>query len=99
MGDDMDRLIIVLTKEEVDRIHEYPDGMSVDLHGKNKREAKKLLNNIINTIRHPFKMEVIHGYNHGTALKEMLYTETINPRITSKEALFYNMGKTIVSIS
>ena len=98
MNSDMGRLNMILTKEDIDRIQEYPDRMSVDLHGKNRKDAKRLLNNIINTIRHPFTMEVIHGYNHGTVLKDMIFTEEINPRIISKDAPVYNIGETILLI-
>ena len=99
MSGDMNRLKMILTEDDVNRIQELPDRMSVDLHGKTKKEAKRFLNNIINIIRHPFTMEVIHGYNRGTVLKEMIYMEDINPRITSKNGLYYNMGETILYIN
>ena len=99
MNSDMSRLYMVLTKEDMNRIQEYPDRMSIDLHGKTRREAKRLLNNIINTIRHPFTIEVIHGYNHGTVLKDMIFDETINPRIISKDVPFYNIGETYLYIN
>lgn len=99
MKSDMDRLEMILTQEERDRIQEYSDRMTIDLHGKTQKEARRLLNNIINVIMHPFTMEVIHGYNHGTALKDMILTEDINPRIVSKSVPVYNIGETILSIA
>lgn len=98
MNSDMSRLNMILTKEDIDRVQEFPDRMSVDLHGKTRKEAKKLLNNIINVILHPFTIEVIHGYNHGTALKDMIFNEEINPRIISKDVPVYNIGETILLI-
>ena len=99
MNTDMVRLNLILTQEDMKRIQQYPDRMSLDLHGKTRREAKKLLNNVINTIRHPFTMEVIHGYNHGTALKDMIFEEVINPRIISKDVPSYNIGETFLYIN
>lgn len=99
MNDDMNRLNMILTAEDMNRIQEYPDRMSLDLHGKTKKEAKRLLNNVINIIRHPFTMEVIHGYNHGTALKDMIFEEVINPRIVSKNVPSYNIGETYLYIN
>ena len=98
MNTDMGRLNMILTKDDMNRIQEYPDRMSLALHGKTKKEAKRLLNNVINTIRHPFTMEVIHGYNHGTVLKDMIFEEMINPRIITKDVPFYNIGETILYI-
>ena len=99
MNDDMNRLNMILTAEDMNRIQEYPDRMSLDLHGKTKKEAKRLLNNVINIIRHPFTMEVIHGYNHGTVLKDMIFEEVINPRIVSKNVPSYNIGETYLYIN
>ena len=99
MKDDMNRLNMILTAEDMNRIQEYPDRMSLDLHGKTKKEAKRLLNNVINIIRHPFTMEVIHGYNHGTVLKDMIFEEVINPRIVSKNVPSYNIGETYLYIN
>lgn len=99
MSNDMGRLNMVLTKEDINRIQEYPDRMFVDLHGKSRKEAKQLLNNIINIIRHPFTIEVVHGYNHGTALKDMIITEEINPRIISRNVPAYNVGETILLVA
>ena len=99
MKSDMDRLEMILTKEERERIQEYPDRMTIDLHGKTQKEARRLLNNVINVIMHPFTMEVIHGYNNGRALKDMIFTEDINPRIVSKKVPVYNIGETILSIA
>ena len=99
MKSDMMKLNMILTQEEINRIQEYPNGMRIDLHGKTRKEAKRLLNNIINATLHPFTMDVIHGYNHGTALKDMIFEEDINPRIISKDVPVYNIGETILLIA
>ncbi len=98
MSTDMDRFKTILIKEDAERIRESADKVSVDLHGQNRREAKRFLSNMINMVRHPFTLEVIHGYNHGTALKEMINSEEINPRIIERTTLTYNLGVTVLSI-
>ena len=35
-------------------------------------DARKFINNITNIIQMAFRLVIIHGYNHGTAIKEML---------------------------
>ena len=101
MSKDLDRLSMIFCKDDLERIIVHPDKekIMVDLHGKTRKEAKKFLNNIINVIRHPFTLEVIHGYNNGTVLKEMISKEEINSRIVSKVVPFYNVGETILSVA
>jgi hypothetical protein len=99
MSIDLLKMKMVFTSEDMNRIVENEDGFVVDLHGKHRHEAKVFINNIILLTNHPFNMVLIHGYNNGTVLKQMIYEETINPRIVSKRGSAYNMGQTLLRVA
>ena len=73
--------------------------ITVDLHGFRKRNAERVINNIISMYRFPFKLALIHGYNHGTVLKELIWNEYENTRIIDKETPVTNWGITYLSIN
>ena len=80
------RLRTVLTNNEIDRIsvQENPLGkvrITADVHGMKCYEARRFINNIINIVRIAFQLIIIHGYNHGTAIKEMLAQNFRNTHI------------------
>ncbi len=77
------RLKLILTKDELDRIsvQEKKNGkisITADVHGMKCNEAKRF---IINIVRIAFQIVIIHGYNHGTAIKEMLAQNFSNDHI------------------
>lgn len=71
----------------------------VDVHGLTTRQAKRLINNIIAMIRRPFSLEVIHGYHHGTAIRDMIYTDLANTKIQSRHLETWNPGITVMAIA
>lgn len=73
--------------------------VTVDLHGLSTTQAKRLLNNIIAAIRRPFRLEAIHGYHHGTAIRDMIYTDLPNPKIQSRHLEFWNPGITVMAVA
>ena len=84
------------------RIFESESGdirIDVDVHGFNKRGTKSFVGNIIALIRRPFKMNIIHGYNRGTVLKDFINGEYKNNRITGRRVLPNNPGVTVLSIN
>ena len=99
MDKDLQRLSIIFTADDMNRITVSEDGLLVDLHGKSRHEAMVFINNIINLINHPFVLDVIHGYNRGTVLKQMLRKEKINSRIVSRKGSNYNMGETFLMVA
>lgn len=78
---------------------EYIDNnetMIVDLHGLYVEEAKTILNDAINSARKSTKkVVVVHGYQQGTKLKDMVRTLR-NGKISHSFADFYNKGQTII---
>ena len=97
-----ERLKTIFTTEEISRIHisENLTGISVvvDVHGLKCRQARRFVNNLINIARCPFIMTVIHGYNHGTAILEMIRGNLENRHIVHRFPDPYNRGVTHLTI-
>lgn len=73
-----------------------------DVHGMTVRQAKRFINNIINVVNRigiKFKLAVIHGYNRGTAIKEMLATSFYNPHISYRYVVPNNQGITYMMVA
>ena len=94
----MMRFKMVLKKDDVARIEKTGEKeLTVDLHGLGTKDSLVLLNNIINLNRDSCNLCVIHGFNHGTALREMINERFRNPRIKDRTILKDNPGMTILS--
>ena len=91
------RLNIVLKKEDMDRIKISNEDIVVDLHSLGTKDAMILVNNIINLTRQECNIKVIHGYNHGTDMKDMINSRFKNPRIKERKGVKQNLGVTILS--
>lgn len=98
------KLQMIFTKDEISRlsIKETPGTkpqIIVDVHGMKCSQARRFINNIINTIRESFKLIIIHGYNHGTAIKDMLADNFCNSHIAEQYIDPYNQGVTHMLIA
>lgn len=93
------REALIFTEEELKRIRKSKTKKGkmlviVDLHGLQKKQAEKFIKNIIALNSEPFQMDIIHGYNHGTVLKDMVETEKISKRVKAKIHPKDNLGMT-----
>ena len=98
------RLEMVLTNDELSRItvqEESQRGIRItaDVHGMKCYEARRFINNIINIVRTAFQLVIIHGYNHGTAIKEMLAQNFSNDHIYEQFPDPLNQGVTHMLIA
>lgn len=98
------RLRMVFTQEEINRltiseIDEHKIRITADVHGMKCCQARRFINNIINTVRVAFQLIIIHGYNHGTAIKDMLAENFSNTHITEQHLDPYNQGVTHMLIA
>ena len=98
------RLRMVLTNDELDRItvKERESGkirITADVHGMKCYEARRFINNIINIVRIAFQLVIIHGYNHGTAILDMVRNDLASSHIKSRYADNYNPGVTYLAIA
>jgi len=94
---------MVFTKEEIERIEDKISNngkheITVDLHQLTVKEAERLVKNLIVINRDECRLNVIHGYNRGTALKTMITTDNISPRIRNRISCKDNPGRTILDV-
>ena len=92
-----------MTGEDISRISTYENEegnkvIRIDLHGVKKKNAVRMISNIIALIRTDFILEVVHGFNHGTVIKEYIWNEMVNDRITGKRCPANNPGITYISV-
>lgn len=90
---------LIFTSEDFGRItfSETTSGerlITVDTHGMKCSQARRFINNVINLVHAAFHLVVIHGYNHGTAIKDMLADNFENPHITNQYPDPRNLGAT-----
>ena len=71
----------------------------LDVHGLKVREAKVFILNVVNVIRGRMVLEVIHGFNHGTAIRDMLAGENFSGRLTERYCPGKNPGMTNMRIA
>ena len=98
------KMQFIFTKEEIERIKEKikENGhrtVVVDLHGLSVKKAHRMLLNLIALDRNGYDILAIHGYNHGTAIKNMITADLSSPRIQKKKTPAYNPGQTIISVN
>ena len=93
-----ERMLFLFSNDEVSRIslHEKYGKVTIfiDVHGLKVREARRLIKNVISLNREKNDICVIHGFNHGTAIKEMISEEDFG-NVTKKEVKG-NKGRTLL---
>lgn len=99
-----EKFAVIYPFDEVTRIQvsKKSDGeisVVVDVHGMKCWQAERFINNLINIARCSFVMTVIHGYNHGTAILEMVRTKLSNCHIVSRYEDNHNRGITYLAIA
>lgn len=99
-----DRVLFILYGEDVWRVRVDVDEngvivIRVDLHGKKCVEALKIIRQIITIIQIPFTLDIIHGYNHGTAIKDMIWNQVKHTRIQEKFCNEWNPGETFLRLA
>ena len=90
---------MIFSKEDINRLvisESSSDTLKIvaDVHGMKCCEARRFINNIIAIVNSDFQLEIIHGYNHGTAIKEMLSQNFINKHIYQRFPDSRNQGIT-----
>ena len=73
--------------------------VKLDLHGMRKNEAKYVINGIISMYNFEFTMMLIHGYNNGTVIKDMIQYDIHNKRIVAKSVYMHNKGVTYLFVN
>ena len=94
--------VIFMTRDELARIHagKNDDEIMVDLHGLTEREARRFLRNLIACMKTKFSIFVVHGYRHGTVIKDMIRERNsgISRRVIRVDPCEWNPGATTMVI-
>lgn len=92
------RLSLILTTDDMRRLtfkdKEGEKKIICDLHGMKCKQARRFLNNILNIIRTAVELIIVHGFNHGTAIKDMILGDFYNEHICLISPDIHNMGVT-----
>ena len=94
----------IFTLEELERIHRIcRDGqawLTVDVHGMTANAAMKFIRNIV-ALHHrdDIHLTVIHGYHHGTAIKDALHVQHVSWRKVMCKEDIWNPGVTLVEVA
>ena len=91
---------MIFTKEQMARLNFLENGdVSVDVHGLDRAHCKKFLRDIITLNRGALVLRVIHGYNNGTRLRDMIrYDNVISRRIVGFDTCGKNEGITLLNV-
>lgn len=73
--------------------------ITVDVHGMKCSQAHRFINNVICLPQRALKIMIIHGYNNGTAIKDMLAKGFDNNRVIEKFYDLYNQGVTYMVVA
>ncbi len=96
----INRLSIILTKDELKRLtlNQNKNGIELiaDVHGMKCFQAKRFINNILNLSNQKMKLTVIHGFHHGTAIKDMIKNGLENRHIINIYNDQKNIGRTFI---
>lgn len=81
---------------EVVQVYDRGDYAEVifNAHGDTVHETLLCMKNLINLIRCPFKLSIIHGYNHGQAILTAVRTAFRSPRSCRMYTTYWNPGIT-----
>ena len=94
----------IFSSDDLKRVNvrENKNGLTyidTDLHGLTRRQAEKFVKNIINVNRCAFILNAIHGFNHGTVLKEMIAETKWSSRVVESNCPAWNPGQTFLTIA
>lgn len=90
------QLSLFLTKDEIQRCMENGNILYVDVHGLHIKECKKFLKNIGAVCKLGQILVIIHGYNNGTSIKEMLKNTILFKRSYEIRSIIDNPGRTAI---
>ena len=100
-----EKMHILYGSEDADRVEWKSSDdsnitVSVDVHQMTCSEAKRFIKNIISLFAQcDFTLNVIHGYVHGTAIKEMICRDSISQRIEKITSPANNPGVSVLMIA
>lgn len=100
----LQRMRLILTNEQMERLcfKDEPGSeltLCLDLHGLTCKEARRLVDMVIFLVRDNFLLLLVHGYQHGQSIKDMLWYQYDNHRLQSRRDDDYNLGLTYFNVA
>ena len=94
-----EKMMYLFSKEEIARVKDTVrmNGkhlVTVDMHGLRAKEAKRFLKNLIAVNKDGCEMCVIHGYKHGTAIRDIVNHDNFGKRVVGRFPVKNNPGRT-----
>ncbi len=68
--------------------------LEVDVHGLNAFQARTLIDSKLKKAKGTYKIRVIHGYNNGTVLRDMIRREYSGKKGVVRVEIGVNQGQT-----
>lgn len=93
------KLKLILLDEDMLRFSGKDGVYFLDVHGLPVHEARMLIKNVGALMSSKDNLTVIHGYNHGTAIKEMLAKDGLFRRTYTLTENAYNKGRTSIQFA
>ena len=97
------RINLLFPEDDLSRLTIYEEdsiSIRIDVHGLSRLEARRLITNVANVgCNMAYTLVIIHGFNHGTAIKDMLANDFALPRVRSNRPDPVNPGVTLLSIA
>ena len=94
MSEQVKKFEFVFSRDDIQRFSVVDGELYVDVHGLTCPKAQRLLKNTIALLRGDITIYVIHGYNHGHAIKEMLRNTKLSRRNYQTQHVDWNPGMT-----
>lgn len=95
MSEQVKKFEFVFSNDDMQRFSVVDEELYVDVHGLSCLKAQRLLKNAIALLRgNAVIIYVIHGYNNGIAIKQMLRNTQLSRRDYQTQHVDWNPGMT-----
>ena len=94
MAEQVKKFEVVFSWDDLARLSIVDGELYVDVHGLTCPKAQRFLKNILALLKGSVSMYIIHGYNHGCAIKEMLRNTRLSSRNYQVLHVDWNPGMT-----
>lgn len=92
MSDQIKKFEFVFSKDDLQRFNVVDGELYIDVHGMTCPVAQRFLKNTLALLKGAMNIYVIHGYNHGCAIKEMLRNTPLSYRQYQVQHVDWNPG-------
>ena len=73
--------------------------ITIDVHGLKAADAVRAIRNTVRAVPYDMTLQIIHGYNGGTAIRDSLRDHFLGDNVTGIETPWYNPGITYINVA